>query len=589
MTMSDTTVSQTAQRVAAYRLGFERLAAPTSEGEPDADERLAADVTAGLTVDRSSPMGRYLRARTAFFDRVVVNALGRYVAQIVVVGAGYDGRALRYGAPGVRWWEVDRSITQVDKQSRLSRLGIAADNVTFVPIDLDDGGLADALTVAGFEPDTPSLCIAEGITPYLKAETIRSLFQELRAVATVGTRLAISLRRPDADPTARAQFEAGVAALGEPAIGSLTAENAGAVLAECRWQPVELKERSRTAGFVMAAPVFAPAPEGILPTRGRIGTFVERTLYRRGGDTLAGHLEATYGVPVRRVRELDVGVHKVERAEGSIWVARVFPANRSIDAARGDSALLDWLDKAGIPAERTAAPDPVSSHEGQAVLVTEFAPGRRPAASPALFTQLGELLARIHSLPTEDPEANRPGGAWHHLLLDATPAEELTAARELLHNARHRVPRGHGADYDVLRHAAAGLELPPDLPTALVHPDFVPRNLLRTGEGDLTVVDWAGAGRGPRLVSLGCLLWSAAGHGPSVDAVARGYSSTITLEATELAHLEAAMAVRPAVLAIWTFATGRSPLPEAAAWWRGQQRKLSKAAGRARARLDTDE
>ena len=133
MTMADTTVSQTARRVAAYRLGFERLAAPTSDGNPDADERLAVDVAAGLTVDRSSPMGRYLRARTAFFDRVVVNALGRHVAQIVLVGAGYDCRALRYGATGVQWWEVDRSITQADKQSCLSRLRIAAENVAFVP------------------------------------------------------------------------------------------------------------------------------------------------------------------------------------------------------------------------------------------------------------------------------------------------------------------------------------------------------------------------------------------------------------------------------------------------------------------------
>ena len=136
-------------------------------------------------------------------------------------------------------------------------------------LDLDDGGLANALTAAGFESDAPSLFIAEGVTPYLKAETLRSLFQELRAVATIGTRFAISLRRPNADPTARAQFEAGVAAIGEPAIGSLTAENAEAVLAECRWQPVELKERSRTAGLVVAAPVFAPAPKGIPPTRGR--------------------------------------------------------------------------------------------------------------------------------------------------------------------------------------------------------------------------------------------------------------------------------------------------------------------------------
>ncbi|HEX4219754.1 MAG TPA: phosphotransferase, partial [Acidimicrobiales bacterium] len=459
----------------------------------------------------------------------------------------------------------------------------------FVPLDLDDGGLADALTAAGFEPDAPSLYIAEGITPYLEAETIRSLFRELRAVATVGTRLAISLRRPEADPKARAQFEAGVAALGEPVIGSLTSENVEAVLADCRWKPVELKERSRAAGFLVAAPVFGPAPEGVTPTRGRIGTFVERTLYRRGEDTLAAHLEATYGVPVTRVRELDLGVHRAERADGSIWVARVFPADRSIDAARGDAALLDWLVEASIPAERTAAPDPVSSHQGQAVLVTQFAPGRRPAAAPALFSQLGELLARVHGLPADNPPANRPGGAWHHLLLDATPADELTAARELLHEARHRVPHGRGADYDLLGQALAGLELPPDLPIALVHPDFVPNNLVRTGKGELTVLDWAGAGGGPRLVSLGCLLWSAAGHGPSVDAAATGYRSTIELEAMELAHLEAAMAIRPAVLAIWTFATGRSPLPEAAAWWLGQERKVSTAAARVRRRLGSDD
>ena len=64
------------------------------------------------------------------------------------------------------------------------------------------------------------------------------------------------------------------------------------------------------------------------------------------------------------------------------------PADRSIEAARGDAALLDWLVDAGVAAERTVAPNPVSTHAGQAVLVTEFAPGRRPAASPTLFNQV---------------------------------------------------------------------------------------------------------------------------------------------------------------------------------------------------------
>jgi O-methyltransferase involved in polyketide biosynthesis len=39
-------------------------------------------------------MRGYLEARTAFFDRVVVNAIGRDVRQIVVLEAGYDGRCV---------------------------------------------------------------------------------------------------------------------------------------------------------------------------------------------------------------------------------------------------------------------------------------------------------------------------------------------------------------------------------------------------------------------------------------------------------------------------------------------------------------
>ena len=243
--------------------------------------------------------------------------------------------------------------------------------------------------------------------------------------------------------------------------------------------------------------------------------------------------------------------------------------------------LLDWLLGAGIPAERIAAPNSVSVHQGHAVLVTELAPGRQPAASPTLFEQLGARLAQIHRLPTDAPPATRPGGAWHHLLSDATVYEELDAARNLLDDARHRVPPRRAADFHRLSDAVGGLTLPPDLPTSVVHPDFVPRNVIGASDGSLTVVDWSGAGVGPRVVSLGCLLWSAAGHGPSVDAAARAYRAGVAMEPVELDHLRTAMAVRPAVLACWTFATGRSSVTDSAAWWANEERKITKAAGRA--------
>lgn len=256
--------SVTARRVAAYRIGFERPAAPTGTGDPDADGRLARDVAAGVTVDRSSAMCRYLRARTAFFDRVTVDALSRHVSQIVLVGAGYDGRALRYATPGVRWWEIDRPVTQADKRSRLSRLGISADNVTFLPLDLADGGVASALVASGLEPDAPSLYMAEGLFAYLESGTVFGVLRELRSLATLGTRLAVSLRVPGADALERARFDASVAALGEPAVGTLGVDDADVLLARSRWRRVELTPRATAAGFLIAAPVPSQsAPEEV--------------------------------------------------------------------------------------------------------------------------------------------------------------------------------------------------------------------------------------------------------------------------------------------------------------------------------------
>jgi O-methyltransferase involved in polyketide biosynthesis len=56
---------------------------------------LARDVAGTERVTPSERMSRYLQARTRFFDRVVVNEVGRDVRHFVNVGARYDGRAWR--------------------------------------------------------------------------------------------------------------------------------------------------------------------------------------------------------------------------------------------------------------------------------------------------------------------------------------------------------------------------------------------------------------------------------------------------------------------------------------------------------------
>jgi methyltransferase (TIGR00027 family) len=557
--------------VAAHRLGFERLVVPG--GDPGADDRLAADVAGPDRPGPESPLHRYLRARTAFFDRVVVNALARGVTQVLSLGAGYDGRALRYATADVRWWEVDRPGTQEDKRARLDRLGIETPQVTFIPHDLGAGELAGALLAAGWEPDASGLALAEGLAVYLPDDVLEGVLDSVRAVAAPGSRFALSLGTTATD-TGHAErvaaLHASVAELGEPARTTLSPASTVTLLRSTRWRRVELSERSRQLGFTMLAPEWSPVAPGHRGTAGGVGRFMERMLWRSGGDELADHLAGTYGVAVRRTRQLDLGVHRVDRVDGSAWIARVFPAVRTRAAVEAEASLLEGLAAGGYPAEQRAADEPVSVHAGQPVLVTGFLPGAQAPATVATYRSLGELLGRLHTM---DPPAGAPpaGGAWHHLALDCSPADEIAATADLLGHAGRGVPVDEQHLLAELTGAVAGAETYRDLPSALVHPDPVPRNLRRGPDGIDRLVDWTGSGVGPRLASLGCLLWAAAAAGDThVRAALWAYRDRVTLQPDELEGLAGALRTRPLVLACWNFATRRSALNEAVGWWRQQ-------------------
>jgi methyltransferase (TIGR00027 family) len=561
--MREQSPSLTAQRVAAYRLGLARLQTPF--GDPSADERLARDVAGPMRFTHSEAMAGYLQARTSFFDRVVVNGLERGVSQVACVGAGYDGRALRYAEPGVRWFEIDHPATQADKRARLEQLKLDVSHITFVPLDLDLGGVDAALAQGGFDPEAPSLMLCEGLAVYLDPPILETLLLDLRSLATAGTRLAISLPFSATAPdqlARRERLRAALAALGEPARNELTSDDAAEMLQAARWRTVAVSERSRGAGFTVAAPLWAPAAPEAPPTQSRVGGYLEQLYHRRGTDGLSRHLCDAYDIEVRRIRELDIGVFRVDRRDGPAWVARIFPQARAIQATQRDAAILKFLERSGFPAERCARPEPVTSYQGQAALVTEHLPGRQAKPTETACHRLGDLLGRLHTLTDLPAAATRPGGAWHHLALEGNPAGEVAAILSLLDNAAGRVPASQRDLYQTLLTAASKVDDCQGLPQALIHPDFAPANAVVSAPANPTIIDWTGAGQGPRLWSLAFLLWAAGLTSlKPIDSVISAYRQHVQLEAAELARLTNAIATRPVIFSSWAFATGRERLP----------------------------
>jgi Ser/Thr protein kinase RdoA (MazF antagonist) len=302
---------------------------------------------------------------------------------------------------------------------------------------------------------------------------------------------------------------------------------------------------------------------GLTAARGRIAPAPAR-------DLIARHLEACHGIAVAGLTQLDLGVYRVVRHDGPAWAARVFPAVRPLSAVAGDAEILEQLADRGYPSERPATADPVSDLSGRGVLVTEFAESvprtqRRDAIRAAGgLRRLGEMLAELHAGPPAGVAMARPGGGWHHLV-DGTGPDEVAAARVLLADRTDQVTTADRAAYDALRRGLDDLDDGAGLPAAFTHPDFVLPNVIASPEGGMVVVDWTGAGTGPRAWTLAFLLWAEAARNlPRVDLVAAGYRRHLRLEPEELRRLPAMMYARPVVLAVWSYCLGRSTLAGAA-------------------------
>jgi Ser/Thr protein kinase RdoA (MazF antagonist) len=233
---------------------------------------------------------------------------------------------------------------------------------------------------------------------------------------------------------------------------------------------------------------------------------LERMYQREGVDALPAHLAATLGVRAVRLKELDVGVYRVDTGkETPRLVARMFHATRPYAEAEGDLAVLRRLAEVGFPAERPYGDRALTEHQGQAVLITEFVPTAPKAKQlPHPIHRLGARIAKLHQMKVPQG-ADRRSGALHQYAT-GTMTDELRAAAGWLEGLAEHAPVDAGAVAS-LADAVRGADGGDGLPEAFVHPDPVPRNAILTEDGPV-LVDWASAGRGPRLPSMAMVLRS---------------------------------------------------------------------------------
>jgi methyltransferase (TIGR00027 family) len=230
--------------------GIARLVERTRDARPDRAETIARVPGLSLWIV-------YMQVRTRLLDDAVRGFVAGGGRQLILLGAGYDCRALRLPElAGARVLEVDHPATQAHKRAVLDRLG-AASPARYLAWDFETHPMDDlpgALADAGHDPAAPTLTIWEGVTMYLTDAAIDASLRAIAAWSAPGSQLALTymtrtrLNRSLAVRAVRAVVDR----LGEPF--------------RFGWEPEDLPGYLAARGFALASDVgTAEAARRLLP------------------------------------------------------------------------------------------------------------------------------------------------------------------------------------------------------------------------------------------------------------------------------------------------------------------------------------
>jgi methyltransferase (TIGR00027 family) len=133
-------------------------------------------------------------ARTVAIDDVVREA---GAPQVVILGAGLDGRAWRMGElSDAVVFEVDHPDSQQAKRGRVASLAQTAREVRFAAVDFTKDDLDASLAKAGHDPTRPTTWIWEGVVMYLARRDIEATLDIIARRSTPGSQVVILYHAP---------------------------------------------------------------------------------------------------------------------------------------------------------------------------------------------------------------------------------------------------------------------------------------------------------------------------------------------------------------------------------------------------------
>jgi methyltransferase (TIGR00027 family) len=166
----------------------------------------------------------YVPLRHRFIDEHLTAALDAGVAQVVLLGAGYDTRAYRFAdqLDGRPVFEVDLAPISRAKAATIAKHHeqFPDANVVGVEIDFESQALTDVLPEAGFRVGGPTFFTWEGVAMYLTRAAVKSTLDAVHELSADGSQIAHDMWFLVDDPgplgTARRTAPGALSLIGEP-------------------------------------------------------------------------------------------------------------------------------------------------------------------------------------------------------------------------------------------------------------------------------------------------------------------------------------------------------------------------------------
>ena len=176
-------------------------------------------------VRRLGPTGTtYVPLRHRFIDEHLATALDSGVAQVVLLGAGYDTRAYRFAdqLDGRPVFEVDLAPISRAKAATIAKHHeqFPEANVVRVEIDFESQALTDVLAEAGFTVGAPTFFTWEGVAMYLTRAAVKATLDAVHELSAEGSQIAHDMWHLVDDPgllgTGRRAAPGALSLVGEP-------------------------------------------------------------------------------------------------------------------------------------------------------------------------------------------------------------------------------------------------------------------------------------------------------------------------------------------------------------------------------------